>query len=104
MVKETPPKFPKLPDLVEVIPDFTPTNWGTLNKRALANGLGVADTVTVDSQQKLSAIGIDGPAKLLVADLDLDHVSLTSGVSRGTLEVLRDDINRKQFLINTPLI
>jgi hypothetical protein len=94
------PVIPVIPVPVKPIPE-EPT-WGMFNERAVANGLDPVDTHVVRNQERLAAAGIDRPGKLLSADLD--QVSIATGLSKPTLEVMRRDIEGKRFLMNAPHI
>ncbi|MGV8937553.1 MAG: hypothetical protein ACOH2J_10550 [Allorhizobium sp.] len=76
-------------------------SWAMFQARATANGLEPADLDGV-SQGKLLAAGIDAPGKLLSADLDA--VSFSTGIAKSKLEVIRNDILKKRFLLNAPQI
>lgn len=114
----TEPTVPGLPDLpvipiprppifipIDPIPErpiLEDPTWGMFNERAVANGLNPVDTLVANNQEKLTAIGIDRPGKLLSADLD--QVSIATGLSKSTLEVMRKDVQGKRFLMSAPHI
>lgn len=74
-----------------------PVDWQVLNNRAVANGLTDVEVTSLDNQTKLSAVGIDNPAKLMV--VDLGEVSAATGIERTKLETMKADIKTNRFLV-----
>ncbi|MDQ0322157.1 hypothetical protein QO002_004363 [Pararhizobium capsulatum DSM 1112] len=96
-----PPVLIPIPPVPE-IPILEDPTWGMFNERAVANGLNPIDAHVASNQEKLTAVGIDRPGKLLSADLD--QVALATGLTKTTLEVMRNDLQGKRFLLNAPHI
>lgn len=92
----TPPIFTTFgPDIDG--PLVNPVDWQVVNNRAVANGLTDVEITSVDNQTKLTAVGIDNPAKLMV--VDLGEVSLATGIERNKLETMKADIKTNRFLV-----
>ena len=75
-------------------------NFTTLNNRAAANGLVESEILDVEAQEKLTAVGIDSPAKLVKTDLN--EVSAATGVPKAKLELMRTDALRNRVLLGGP--
>jgi hypothetical protein len=75
-------------------------NFTTLNNRAAANGLVESEILDVETQEKLTAVGIDSPAKLVKTDLD--EVSVATGVPKAKLELMKKDALSNRVLFGGP--
>lgn len=75
-------------------------SFTTLNSRAAANGLSDSEMLDVGTQEKLTAVGIDSPAKLV--NTDLTEVSTATGVSLEKLELMKTDVLSNKVLFGGP--
>lgn len=75
-------------------------NFATLNNRATANGLTESAILDVETQEKLTAVGIDSPAKLVKTDLN--EVSAATGVPTAKLELMKKDALNNRVLLGGP--
>ena len=75
-------------------------NFTTLNNRATANGLVESEILDVGTQEKLTAVGIDSPAKLV--NTDLNEVSAATGVPKAKLELMKKDALKNRVLFGGP--
>lgn len=81
-------------------PILEDANWTTLNNRATANGLSDTEMLDVGTQEKLTAVGIDSPAKLV--NTDLNEVSIATGVPKAKLELMKTDVLSNKVLLGGP--
>lgn len=75
-------------------------SFPTLNNRAAANGLVDSEILDVGAQEKLTAVGIDSPAKLV--NTDLNEVSAATGVPKAKLELMKEDVLNNRVLFGGP--
>lgn len=74
--------------------------FATLNNRATANGIVDAEILDLGTQEKLTAVGIDSPGKLV--NTDLTEVSVASGVPVAKLERMKTEVLTNKVLIGGP--
>lgn len=86
------------PDIGNPVPEDV--TFTTLNNRATANGLTDAAILDVEAQEKLTAVGIDSPAKLV--STDLNEVSAATGVPKAKLELMKTDVLNNKILLGGP--
>ena len=70
------------------------------NNSATANGIVESEILDVGAQEKLTAVGIDSPAKLVRTDLD--EVSAATGVPKAKLELMKKDALNNRVLLGGP--
>ena len=75
-------------------------SFTTLNNRATANGLVESEMLDVGAQDKLTAAGIDSPAKLV--NTDLNEVSAATGIPKAKLDLMKKDVLNNKVLFGGP--